>query len=502
MIAPPHTATSDIYLPINVSSFIYFITPRRSSSPVDFLPNELLSAIFTLATHGSHDFNHTVSFPITLSHVCRHWRDVSAATSSLWTAILLTHPGKQSQLSRTVHWLGRSRNRPLQIRLDFRDPSWNWDEMSHSFGWKNMENVMRLLLPHVSRWESLHLFTDTWAPIFTFLWYSSRVKVAPMLKDIQLSRCNAFFATKGEVFSPAAMSSPIGWFDGGRAFTGLRRVSLAGVHVDWANSGLSGLLELELKYHTSDVMPTLSQFSDILMASPRMEKLTIIGWGPQLDVEEVARHKNIVKLQRSIQLLHLTEFNFGFLDVEYAIDILSLFYFPNLKHFSLEDFSSLDPSQPQDATPLLEYLISIHNSPCPSPSPSHSSTCCISQSFPLSRISSLELHSLVASDSTIRRFLLQFRTLRTIDIVNFDHRSVRNLSAEIFDGQAPPCPDLADVTYRYIDDSTIAELLSLWKVAGRRSPSRRISLDLRDADAAPDDQQAADLRLAGVHLLE
>ncbi|KAH7920515.1 hypothetical protein BV22DRAFT_799213 [Leucogyrophana mollusca] len=503
MLAPTQATPVDILLhtfsQAGVSNLFNF-SRLHVVSPVESLPNELLSAIFTLATHDSHDIPHAVSFPIVLSHVCKHWRQVSFSTSSLWTAILLTHPGKKSQLSRAVDWLARSRNRPLQIHLDFRDPSWNWDETSHSFGWKNMENVMRLLLPHVTRWESLQLSTDTWAPIFTFLWYSARVKSAPLLRDIQLSRCNAFFATKGEIFSPAAMREPIAWFTGGLAFTSLRRVSLAGVHVDWSNSGLTGLLDLELKYHAGDVAPTLHQFSKILAACPDMERLSILGWGPQLDSESPSSRANIVKLQQSIQLLHLKEFNFGFLDVDYAIDLLSLFRFPNLEYFSLEDISSLDPSRPQDATPLLGYLISINNSPCPLPS--HSSTCCISQCFPLSRIRSLELHSLIASDSTIHRFLLQFRTLRFLSIINLDHRSLRNLSAELFDNMTPLCPDLEGVTYKHLDVSLISELLALWKLAGKRSPSRRISLDLRDADASPGDNQATALRLAGVHLLE
>ncbi|KAG1730419.1 uncharacterized protein EDB91DRAFT_786947 [Suillus paluster] len=233
-----------------------------STSTIAAIPDELLSAIFHVATHDFHDCYDAIFQATTISHVCQHWRNVSLSTASLWTVIVLTFPTRRNQLFRTIDWLVRSRSRPLHLYMDFRDLAWNWDEASHCFGWKNMENVMRLILPHVHRWQKVELLTDTWAPIFTFLSYTSRIKSAPMLQDVILSRCNAFFAAKGELFRPSAMRQPVSWFGGGSAFHSLRRVSLAGVHVNWTNSGLSGLLELELKYHASEVMPTLLGSSD------------------------------------------------------------------------------------------------------------------------------------------------------------------------------------------------------------------------------------------------
>ncbi|EGN92948.1 hypothetical protein SERLA73DRAFT_98520, partial [Serpula lacrymans var. lacrymans S7.3] len=217
--------------------------PSRPRSLIQSLPNEIWSEIFMAASHNS-NIHDSIASPIIISHVCQHWRRISLSTSALWATVLLTHPSENYQLSRTVTWLMRSRRLPLHIHLDFRDPTWNWEEGSHTFGWKNMENVIRLLLPQVSRWETLKLLSDTWAPIYTFLRYTSRVQCAPRLKTIELSRCNAYFAVKGETFRPVSMKEPVSWFSGGKALAGVRRVLLAGVHVDWSHSGLSGLEEL------------------------------------------------------------------------------------------------------------------------------------------------------------------------------------------------------------------------------------------------------------------
>ena len=114
-----------------------------------------------------------------------------------------------------------------------------------------MEAVIRLLLPHVTRWQRFELLTDTWAPIFTFLWYTRRVESAPMLRSIALSRGNTYFAAEGQGFEPATLKQPVPLF-GDIALDNLREVSFAGVHVDWSKSALRNLVAFELKYHARD----------------------------------------------------------------------------------------------------------------------------------------------------------------------------------------------------------------------------------------------------------
>lgn len=435
-----------------------------STSTIGALPDELLSAIFHFATHDFHDCYDAIFHAITISHVCQHWRNVSLSTTSLWTIIVLTFPTHRNQFFRTINCLVRSRSRPLHLYMDFRDPAWNWDEALHRFGWKNMENVMRLLLPHVHRWQKVELLTDTWAPIFTFLSYTSRIKSTPMLQDVILSRCNAFFAVKGEVFRPSAMKSPVAWFGGGSAFHSLRRVSLAGVHVDWENSGLSDLLELELKYHASEVMPALHQFCNIICACPKLERLSIMGWGPQIDTD------GALLAQRSLHLPHLQGFAFGFIDVDYAIDLLSLFHLPALKTFSLEDVSSsVDPSHPCDASRLLDYLTAAHDGCCTIAS--HTSSCTACCPYPLSSLNSLELHSLTSCEASLRRFLQETSTLKHLVLSALGKSNLQAIAPDLMTSSL--CPSLRDLKFKGAEASAIARS-SAYLPPGMDSPSTRI----------------------------
>ncbi|OJA11618.1 hypothetical protein AZE42_05474 [Rhizopogon vesiculosus] len=460
---------------LNASRYPYKTT---STSTIGVIPDELLSAIFHFATHDFHDCYDAIFHAITISHVCQHWRNVSLSTTSLWTVIVLTFPTHRNQFFRTVSCLTRSRSRPLHLYMDFRDPAWNWDETSHLFNWKNMENVMRLLLPHAHRWRKIELLTDTWAPIFTFLSYASRIKSAPMLHDIVLSRCNAFFAAKGELFRPSAMRSPIAWFGGGSALHSLRRVSLAGVHIDWASSGLSGLFELELKYHASEVMPTLQEFCSIISACPELERLSILGWGPQIDTDAV------VPKQRSLRLAHLQDFAFGFIDVDYAVDLLSLFHFPALKALSLEDLSpSVDPSHLCDSSRLLDYLTAAHQGCCASSS--HTSPCTACCPYPLSSLSSLELRGLTSREASLCRFLQETPTLDDLVLSSLDGSNVQAIAPGLISSSL--CPSLRDLTFKDANSSTIAALSASLQVGTRiNSPSMRVAVvaDITDSDDA------------------
>jgi len=489
-------------------------TLSRPSGQIHSLANELLSQIFTLVTHDSGDRYDAILYPIILSHVARRWRHIALSTSTLWSFVILTHPSPWSQLSRTIAYLSRSRRRSLDLFLDFRDPSWNWQEDQHSFGWKHMENVIRLLSPHVSRWRNLELFTDTWSPIFTFLWYLRNVQSAPMLESISLSRCNVYFASRGEVFRPAALKQPIPLLGGGEALKRLQKVVLAGVHVDWSNSGLHDLVELELKYHAIDVMPSLSQFVAILTGCPDLERLSILGWGPRFEtasrkVLEDVPPLHVGNLCRTIRLPRLKHFVLGFLDVEYTIELLSLFCLPKLEGLILEDISAtLHLSDLQDANPILNFLTTSHASACQSAS--HSSSCCTTRCFPLSDIRSLELRAVHADHSTLARFLQQSVSLRRLSITNMDcailevfghDTTIQSNPSEGLDAARFPCPALADIVCRKVDSDALLDLISSSEGIRRIPSNRNISLDIRGADSHFNVEHREAILKAGITLL-
>lgn len=440
---------------------------RRSRSSLiphhdllDRLPNEIWSSIFHFAVHyinddAPEDESYPGMFPLTISHVCSRWRRLALSAGSLWTHIVLTFPHSRIQHSRAFTWLSRSATYPVDLLLDFRDPNWDWEEGSHSFLEGDIRDVLCLLLPHVKRWRRFELLTDTWAPIYTFLQYSRHVKSAPRLQKLGLSRCNAYFASKNEVFQPSHLKTPIKLF-GGIHLPELKHVALVGVHLDWEGSSLCNLLSLEIKYHAREVMPPLRDFVHMLTSCPNLRRLTILGWGP-LDVGNSDSNDDLYSsLQRSVSLPQLVTLSFGFLDVDYALRLLSFFMLPSLRQLSLEDISkSVDHTEILDATPILDWLSTQSSSPCSVHDNSIQCTC--NSTLRLSRITQLKLQAIRSSEDAYLRFFQQLSSVRRMSLSKIDSLALRALSIPL-DGPAP-CPSLRKLSYRGIDCQTLCELV-------------------------------------------
>ncbi|KDQ59587.1 hypothetical protein JAAARDRAFT_205618 [Jaapia argillacea MUCL 33604] len=444
---------------------------HRSSGqvlPIDRIPNELLSGIFEIVTHSFDDPGESLSTPTTLSLVCSRWRQIAISTPELWTTIFLTQALSPHDIARTSTWLERSKTRPLDLYLDFRDPCWSWDEEDHSFTWNDMAEILQLLLPHISRWRLVDLLTDTWAPVFAFLYDVHRAEHAPILTTISLSRCNAFFARVGEVFVPAALKVPIPLFRG--CLPSLQKLVLAGVHVDWANSGLRGLKELELKYHALDVMPSLQEFTRIITACPDLESLSILGWGPRFEdisnrVNGDVRHVSQTDNSPVNSLPRLTCFKIGFLDVDYVLKMLSLFHLPALRDLFVQDIAvGLDPTDVQDASSVLQFLSNA--------SSLSASAATDRPYYPLSHIDSFDLHSVHASHSSLSKFFrscprIQNLTLACVDVVAIQalgpptspttdiSHSTRNSPLK----KIIPCPSLVKMECRGVDLSVLIDMV-------------------------------------------
>ncbi|KAF8060749.1 hypothetical protein FPV67DRAFT_1423717 [Lyophyllum atratum] len=428
--------------------------------PLSVLPNELLSEIFLRATHDASDRYESISTPITISQVSSRWRHVAISTRALWSTIIITFPTSRDQLSRAVTWLKRSQSYPLDIFLDFRDPSWDWElpESAHTFRWQDMEAILRLILTHVKRWKRFKLLTDTWAPIFTFLYYTRRVMSAPILESLSLSRCNAFFASKDAKFAPVEMKNSIPLF-GGLALEKLREVSLTGVHVDWAKSSLYKLTALELMYLACDVTPSLDEFTNILTACPDLQHLTIVGRGPRIDllpsgdspIHGDGADDVSTKPLRIIKLSQLISFTFGFLDVDYALKILSLFSFPAIEDLVLEGLMDLDPLTLQnlDASPILRRL-SRRNPSTDSPTP-----------IQLSQIHSLKLIGINASKDTFLRLFDDLHDLEYLALHNTRNEALQALAPSPPDSpsRALHCATLKELECRHMDSEILHDVV-------------------------------------------
>ena len=377
----------------------------------------------------------------------------------------MTFPLTRAQLLETNILLLRSKTHPIDIQLDFRDPQWDWEEEeAHRFGFLEMTMVIRTLLPHVARWRRLAVLTDTWLPIFCFLVTTScSVESAPMLRSLSLSRCNAYFAGKGEMFKPESLRPPLKLF-GGIPLTQLRNVSLVGVHIDWSRTHLVNLHQLELKYHASDVMPSLDEFLDILSACPDLTKLSIIGSGPRLEYGTHAQFSepepepagtgprcspSSASFHPAITLDRLTRLAFGFVDVMYAVDVLSLFRLPALREMEIEDVSlTLDPYEERDASAVLKFLTSNRvRSIAAAPG---------ALGIPLDQITSLELRGLCAGREDFSSFFSHMTSLERLVVSDASDEAVLSLNSR---PHAPEviCPGLNVLHCRDMDPKIVVE---------------------------------------------
>ena len=419
--------------------------------PIGRLPNELLSYIFLLIVNDPAE-SHLCT--LTISHVCLQWRQLALSNGALWARIVLTFPISDRKLSYANTWLSRSSASPLDILLDVRDPEWGWKEDKHKFRLEHMQSIMQLLITHVERWQIVEMRADTWAPICTFLWLSRGAKAAPVLEKLSLSRCNAYFTSRDQTFQPASLRRPIKLF-GDIALGRLREVSLVGVHIDWSDPPLKNLTHLVFQYHAHDVMPTLKQYQRILFACPTLRHLSVIGWGPILNGSSEEQVPIILGLPI------LTRFSFGFMDTEYATRLLSLLDFPCLTQFKLEDVSKLvDPLDPLDISPLLEWFTTTYQISIPS----HSTR------LPLNRIRIMEFHGVDMDRKTFLDFLQQLTSLHHLGCYNIDDDILKALISESSAFPGPPtrqfleknwvCPLLAELRCQDVDPETILDIVS------------------------------------------
>ncbi|KAF9482966.1 hypothetical protein BDN70DRAFT_828342 [Pholiota conissans] len=413
---------------------------RRSSTIqitpfVDRIPQELLLYIFqTIVNANPRKAN-------ILIQVCSKWRNIALSSGSLWSRVILTYPIYPRQFTGVSARLARSGSYPLDILCDFRDPSWDWEEENHAFRWQEMEPVMRLLLVHVARWWRFELLTDTWSPIFTFLWYTRRVQDMPMLENLSLSRCNLYFAARGHIFQPIALRQPIPLF-GGIFLSKLKSVSLVGVHIDWQPPSLRNLTELTLKFQASNVMPTLPQFDAIFQACQGLLRLTIFGWGPIFNPSTP-----IANGQLRLPLLQY--FSFGFLDIPYSLQLLSLFDFPSLNELILEDISkAVSPGELQDATDFMLWFLSTT-------SPRNFRR---SIYLPIHQLQSLEIHSICSDERVMASFFQESASLKRLGLFDVPTNFLALFLLQ--KDTVALCPQLQELYCQDMDPAIVLEVVS------------------------------------------
>ncbi|KAF9648766.1 hypothetical protein BDM02DRAFT_2074223 [Thelephora ganbajun] len=335
---------------------------------IDSLPEHILTDIFSVLTFSSNESR--LYAPDILSHVSSRWRAIALNATALWTFVVVTFPVVAGQIARARAGLSRSRDRPIDVYIDVRDPDWNWesDEGQDRMRSVFVVEIMQWLEPSHHRWRSLTVLTDTWTPMHTFLSYSTMFSSLPELERLSLTRCNAF-AGLPDAPDPVP-SHPVELFGGNANLPKLRHVTLSGAHVDYSCTGFKGLLSLDLRHQARRVSPTTRQLRQLLHASPELKTLSLVALNPNLEEPE--------QDGPTVSLAHLTDLTLGWWFVEDAVKLLEVLQLPVVENIVLEDIAPtlLQHSYiARDSTPILDTLVKMGNRPydpaAPSSFPSH-----------------------------------------------------------------------------------------------------------------------------------
>ncbi|KAI9465510.1 hypothetical protein BJY52DRAFT_1144222 [Lactarius psammicola] len=382
--------------------------PPSNGTPVNNLPNELFSYIFTLGSeaeesgydeegqeeeedaiseHGPH-----LPFQVLVSHVCRRWRAVAIETPTLWTYLDFSE-GPPFDKSRA--WLERSKECPLDIELDCTADSdsesesgsdGSEDQADSHISPADLPIVRDLILPHSARWRIFEFIADDFQVMYGILATLASIPEAPELRALRL--CHYDDNEDYDRFSPVHLKQPFFAPFCGRA-PELGLVTLWGVHVDWETCVfLQGLEELELAYHAKDVRPPYKIFTRILQRSPDLHTLTLSASGPAGKPEE-DWPADVIELPSVRQL------GLAFIEPSYASALLKRLVFPNLLVLSL-DFDTEDYS-----AFIIEQLAS--------PAPNQRHSLC-------QNLVDLKLSGIQCSDEALSKFYHALPNLVSLDL--------------------------------------------------------------------------------------
>ena len=213
---------------------------RNSFAPIARLPPELLSAIFL---ENLHDWQrkmfvrHPRTPPwVVVSHVCRHWRDVSLNCAELWTHISL--------ISRkwADEFLKRSKAAPLTVRVELRYGSSIVE--NDTYGKNILDNLERVQ----------DIWIDCPDNVANQLCAKLITGGAPLLQSLHMSVHPSVRFIGANEMHPGAVPR-------------LRDVHLVGFEVDWASPVFSGLTALGLSVCSTvgwnNFLLTSSQWSSL-----------------------------------------------------------------------------------------------------------------------------------------------------------------------------------------------------------------------------------------------
>ncbi|KAG8926616.1 hypothetical protein FRC01_008621 [Tulasnella sp. 417] len=221
-MASTMSASQDATLKISAQSHL-----NISNIPYDIF----LLIVFLCWNHGQDD--EARDFPIIASHVCRTWRSYALDTGLLWATLEFHGPEPHRAITKYKVWLERTRGSPLDIFIG--------SQPFKGASVKHAKSIMRLIMPHVSRWRSFQV-GDVPEKIIRLICDGLRDVSAPMLEVLEVVGAKHIDPYEAFIASTLKLKP----FDCGEA-AGLKQLVLEGYpHVHLVNR-FSTLQALQLR---------------------------------------------------------------------------------------------------------------------------------------------------------------------------------------------------------------------------------------------------------------
>ena len=213
-----------------------------------------------------------VPVAVLVSHVCKLWRSVALNQPTLWNHIALditaTPEGIQRAKTRLATYLERAREAPLDIAIDLGDfpedsdseeDDTSDDEKEARPEYKYLSEMIDMVVPRHKQLRSFEVIVSDFLLMAATLKVLEEIPEAPQLESLSLYNHDEF--DDMEFFEPTRFTNLHVLPFHGKA-PRLKSVALWGVHLDWEQTSLTllkDLEELELAYHPEDVRPTYKQ---------------------------------------------------------------------------------------------------------------------------------------------------------------------------------------------------------------------------------------------------
>ncbi|KAJ7128186.1 hypothetical protein C8R43DRAFT_887326 [Mycena crocata] len=233
---------------------------------INALPNEIIREILRFAVSQSH----SVDARLNITWTCRRWRGIAINDSTLWTKIWFCI-GAGAHLDRAWAWLDRAccaASTLLDIRIDGTMATGTGSLAS------DMQQVFTRLSTKLSSIRVLIVSVPDWETVQVVLEILRGWGLTGMstLEWLEL-RC-------AEVEPESEPSVPL---LGGVALPALEHLTLEGVPICWSQSSFQYLTSLDFIGLPPRHFPSSARFREILMNCRRLNKLSLVGSGPQVD---------------------------------------------------------------------------------------------------------------------------------------------------------------------------------------------------------------------------